>query len=317
MSDSRIRLGISTCLLGEKVRFDGGHKHDRFLTDVVGPYVEWVPVCPELEIGMGAPREAIRLERAGEDVRLVGTRSGRDYTGRMETFSRSRVTGLAGLGLRGYILKKSSPSCGMERVKIYDKNQVPSRDGVGIYARVLKERYPLLPMEEEGRLRDPRLRENFITRIFAYDRWIRMRDNNPKPKDIVAFHTAHKMTLLAHSPKQYEALGRLVARAGKTPMEELLAEYEEGLMTGLQAVASPGRHSNVLEHFAGYLKDELSSEDKKELHGVIGEYRKGYVPLVTPLTLLHHHLKRLGHSWVEAQVYLEPYPRDLALRSNI
>lgn len=315
--NGKLLVGISSCLLGQTVRFDGGHKRDRFLTDILGAYVEFVPVCPEVDIGLGTPRESIHLVRAEGGERLVGVKSGADHTEKMDAYAREKSDALAPLGLRGYVLKKDSPSCGMERVRVYDANGVPAKDGSGAFARRLMERHPVLPIEEEGRLRDPRLRENFVTRLFAYDRWLRLRASSPKPKDVVAFHTAHKMLVLAHSPQDYASLGRLVARAGAMDVGELLDRYERTFMAGLGRVASPGRHENVLEHFAGFLKNELDTPDKEELHRVFQDYRAGYVPLVTPLTLLRHHLKRLGHDWVEAQVYLEPYPRDLALRSAI
>ncbi|MFH1279032.1 MAG: DUF523 and DUF1722 domain-containing protein [Candidatus Eisenbacteria bacterium] len=313
----RLRIGISSCLLGQQVRFDGGHKRDRFLTDILGGYAEWVPVCPEVDIGLGTPRESIRIVRAGGKDRLVGGKSGADHTEKMTAYSKVQAGELAGRGLHGYVLKKDSPSCGMERVRVYDENGVPAKEGAGFFARALMERLPLLPVEEEGRLRDPRLRENFITRVFAYARWLRFRAAGPRPKDLVAFHTAHKMLVLAHSPQDYAALGRLVAKAGTLDIDDLLGRYEMTFMAGLRRVASPGRHVNVLQHFAGFLKEELDGPAKGELHQVFADYKNGYVPLVTPLTLLHHHLKRLGHEWVDAQIYLEPYPRELALRSSI
>jgi uncharacterized protein YbgA (DUF1722 family) len=205
----------------------------------------------------------------------------------------------------------------MERVRLYDHNHVPARTGTGIYAKRLMERFPLLPVEEEGRLNDPRIRENFITRVFAFDRWIRLLDSGPATRDIVAFHTQHKMLLLAHSQKHYRRLGPIVARAGVLPMEELVARYEALFMEGLKHIASPGRHVNVLQHLAGFLKDDLGTEDKQELHALINVYRAGRVPLVTPLILLYHHLKHLKDDWINSQVYLQPFPHELALRSSI
>jgi len=313
----KLRLGISSCLLGDLVRFDGGHKKDDFLVRVLGDYVEWIRVCPEVDIGLGTPRESIHLERRAGEIRLVGVRSGADHTEKMREYARDKSAEITGWDLRGYVLKKDSPSCGMERVRIYDANNVPSKDGVGMFAEALLERNPLLPVEEEGRLRDPRLRENFIARIYAYDRWLNLKASGPKARDVIAFHTAHKLLLLAHSPEHYRVLGKLVAEAGLLPIDELLARYETDLMAGLKRVASPGRHTNVLQHLAGFLKDELDAADKAELHDIIGEYRAGHVPLITALTLLNHHLRRLGHAWVEAQAYLAPYPRELALRSAV
>lgn len=313
----RIPVGISSCLLGEEVRFDGGHKRHRFVTDVLGDYVEWVRSCPEVGAGMGVPRESIRLVRQGDDVRLLGNRTDKDVTQSIVAYTSRRVDQLATLRLRGYVLKKDSPSCGMERVRLYDGNGIPARDGVGLFAAGLMARFPNLPVEEEGRLNDPRLRENFITRIFAYDRWLRLVASGPSAGDIVAFHTRHKMLIMAHSQEHYRELGQLVARAGSMDMARLLADYETHLMAGLRQVASPGQHANVMEHLAGFLKRDLGAADKKELHDAIREYRLGRIPLIAPLLLLYHHLKHLRDDWLEAQVYLEPYPAELALRSSI
>ena len=316
----RMPVGVSTCLLGENVRYDGGHKRSRFLTNVLDPYVRWVSVCPEFELGLGIPREPLQLRRGEDGPRMVFIKSGADISARMRDYSRSRVDELAGLGLRGYVLKKDSPSCGMERVKVYDQNAVPAKDGVGLYAAVLAAALPNLPLEEEGRLEDARLRENFIARLFAYDRWLRLRAASPAAGDLVRFHTAHKMQLLAHSPRGAQLLGKLVARAGAVPAEDwapFLDEYEAGFMAALKRVASPGRHTNTLQHLAGFLKDRLNAAQTRELAGVIEEYRLGVLPLIAALTLLAHHLRELEHPWVEAQTYLEPYPRELGLRSAI
>lgn len=313
----RFPVGISSCLIGEEVRFDGGHKRNRFVTDVLGDYVTWVKSCPEVGAGMGIPRESIRLVRTENGIRLVGNRSEGDYTDDITAYSERRVEQLSPMRLRGYILKKDSPSCGMARVRLYDSNSVPSRDGVGVFARHLMDRAPNLPVEEEGRLNDPRIRENFITRIFAYDRWVRLVDSEPTPGDIVRFHTEHKMLVMAHSQERYGVLGRLVAQAGTMDMPTLIEQYEENFMAGLREIASPGRHANVLEHLAGFLKRDLDADDKRELHGAIRDYRRGLIPLVAPLLLLVHHIKHLRDDWLDAQVYLQPYPAELALRSSI
>jgi len=315
--ERKFPVGISSCLLGEAVRYDGGHKRDRFLADVLADYVEWVPVCPEVGAGLGVPREPCRLARAGDDVRMIGNETACDVTDAIRVYAAREMDRLEPLRLRGYVLKKNSPSCGMESVPVYGENETPSLDGVGLYARALMDRFPLLPVEDEGRLNDPRIRENFIVRLFAYDRWIRLLAARPKPKDIVAFHTQHKMLILAHSPRHYVALGRLVAKAGAMPMPELRIEYETGLMTGLREFASRGRHANALEHLAGFVKESLDPEAKAELHAAIRDYRLGHAPLVTPLTLLRRHLTHLRNDWAEAQVYLEPFPNELALRMSM
>ncbi len=315
---NRIRVGISTCLLGENVRFDGGHKRDRFITDTLSAYFAWVPVCPEVEVGMGTPRETVRLVKGADGDRMVAPKSGADWTERMRAYSAKRVESLRSRRLRGYILKKDSPTCGMSRVRRYGANGAPSRDGVGLYAQSLLNAYPNLPVEEEGRLNDPALRENFVTRVFTYDRWLAMRERNPEPKDLVHFHTAHKMLLLAHDEATYRKLGPLVASAGEAAdLNALLDDYGTLMMGALKSVATRKRHVNVLQHLMGFVKRAIDGQDKDELLRLIEEYRRGWVPLVTPLALLQHHLRQAPHPWVAAQVYLEPYPRPLALRSAV
>ena len=241
-----LRIGISSCLLGDEVRFDGGHKRDAFLTGTLAPYVEWVRVCPEVEVGMGVPRETLRLVRAGRDTRMITTRTGIDHTDSMRAYAERRTKELESLGLRGYVLKKDSPSCGMEGVKVYGRDgRAPVPNGVGLFAAVLKQRFPLLPIEDEGRLQDPVLRENFIERVFAYDRLRSLFDGRWTLKDLAAFHTAHKMALLAHSTAAYRELGRLV-RAGKTlPRAGLRRRYEQLFMRTLARPAAAASRPNV------------------------------------------------------------------------
>jgi uncharacterized protein YbgA (DUF1722 family)/uncharacterized protein YbbK (DUF523 family) len=314
---ARPRVGISRCLLGDEVRHDGGHKRDRYATDVLAAYVDWVPVCPEVEVGMTTPRPALRLVRGPRALHMITIKTGEDWTDRMNAYSGERVEELEDDGLAGFVLKKNSPSCGMERVKVYDDNGVPARDGSGLFATALLAKFPSLPVEEEGRLNDHRLRECFVTRIFAYQRWRQFLGNDPTPAGLVRFHTAHKYLLLAHSPKRYYELGPQVARAGEAEFHELLASYESGFMAALARPAPAKRHVNVLQHLCGFLKDELDAATRAELGDVIESFRDGVVPLIAPLTLLNHHLRRLDHPWVGEQRYLDPYPRELALRSVI
>jgi uncharacterized protein YbgA (DUF1722 family)/uncharacterized protein YbbK (DUF523 family) len=316
--DCLIRLGISTCLLGENVRYDGGHKLDRFLVDTLGRYVEWVPVCPEVETGLSVPREAMRLVGDPEAPRLVTLKSGRDYTDRMQAWARERLEQLAETRIHGFVFKRGSPSSGLYRVKIYTEDGMPSRSGTGIFPREVMKRFPLLPLEEEGRLHDMHLRENFIDRVFAYYRWTDLLEENATPGGLVEFHTAHKLTLMAHDPAHYGEMGRLVAQAGSLRWEELTARYGQLLMEGLGVMTSPGKHANVLQHVMGFLKDRLSREDKAELLATIEDYRKGLLPLIVPLTLLKHHLRRHPvPDWVHQQVYLNPYPKELMLRNHV
>jgi uncharacterized protein YbgA (DUF1722 family)/uncharacterized protein YbbK (DUF523 family) len=312
-----LRIGISSCLLGQAVRFDGGHKRDAFLTETFGRFVEWVPVCPEVECGLGTPRESMRLVRVRDGVRLLTVKTAVDLTDQMDKYSRRRVAQLASEELCGYVLKKDSPSCGLERVKVYDAHSVPAKTGRGLFAARLLERFPELPVEEEGRLSDPRLRENFVERVFAYWRLRGLLDDRWNLGALVRFHTAHKLILMAHSPEAYRRLGRLVARARTIPHQELERRYAQAFMAALAVVATPRRHANVLQHMAGYLKDRLDRESKAELLGAIEEYRRGLVPLIVPITLMRHHVRVHDVAYLAGQVYLEPHPKELMLRNHV
>ena len=312
-----IRIGISSCLLGETVRFDGGHKRDAFLTETMGRFVEWVPVCPEVEAGFGTPRETMRLERSNMGVRLITTRTKRDVTAQLVDYAGPRVEALAAEQLSGYVLKKDSPSCGMVRVKVYDAAGSPVRTGRGLFAERLLRHFPLLPIEDEGRLSDPGLRENFIDRVFAYDRLRRLFDGRWTIGDLVRFHTAHKLMVMVHSPAAYQRIGRMIAGAKGRPLADLKQVYMDEFMAALAVVATPRRHANVLQHMVGYFKKTLDTESKAELLGTIEDYRNGLVPLVVPITLIRHHVRREGVPYLAGQVYLEPHPRGMMLRNHV
>jgi uncharacterized protein YbgA (DUF1722 family)/uncharacterized protein YbbK (DUF523 family) len=316
-SEARIRLGVSSCLLGEKVRYDGGHKHDRYLTGVLGRYVEWVPVCPELESGMGVPRPSVRLERRGGELQMIDPKSGSDFSATIERTARRRVALLRELDLCGYVLKRGSPSCGMERVKVYGERGMPRREGRGLFATALLEALPCLPVEEEGRLSDPRLRENFIERIFAYRRLRDLFAARFARRRVVDFHTAHKLQVMAHSPEAYRRLGRLVGGIEQLSAAGFRDRYEQGFMGALAHLATPGRNTNVLQHMAGFLREGLPRDDRKEVADLIDDYRAGLVPLIVPLTLLRHHARRLRVEYLLGQTYLEPHPRELMLRNHV
>jgi len=313
----KIRLGVSACLLGQEVRYDGGHKRDAFLTETLGPFVDWVPVCPEVEIGLGIPRAAIRLVGDAAAPRLVVEKTGEDLTARMQRYARSRVRELEALDLHGYVLKRASPSCGLFRVRVYDDQGVPRAGSTGAFAREQVEHFPLLPVEEEGRLGDPTLRENFIERVFAMARWRHFVARRPGPGELVSFHTAQKFTVLAHSPAHYATLGRLVAAAGGARRGSRLAEYGTSLMQALSIRATRARHTNVLQHIAGFFKRRLEADGRAELADVIRDYRQGLVPLVVPITLIKHHVRRLGVTYLADQTYLSPHPRELMLRNHV
>jgi uncharacterized protein YbgA (DUF1722 family)/uncharacterized protein YbbK (DUF523 family) len=316
--DDRPRIGISACLLGDQVRFDGGHKRDPFLTEVLSPHVHWVRVCPEVEVGMGTPRETLRLLRTADaGVRMVTRRTGIDHTDAMAAWSGQRVSQLAREDLSGYVLKKDSPSCGMERVKVFGESGMAERNGRGIFAAALLQRFPHLPVEEEGRLSDPRLRENFIERVFAYQRLRRFFAGRWSIGGLVQLHTAHKMSLLSHSTTRYRELGRLVAAAATVPRAALRAEYESRFMAAMGLIATTQRHTNVLMHMAGHLKKLLDGPSRQELATCIDEYRRGLIPLVVPLTLLRHHVRAHQVAYLLGQTYLEPHPRELMLRNRV
>ncbi len=312
-----VRVGISSCLLGEPVRYDGGHKRDEFLTEQLARHVEFVPLCPEVEIGLGVPRPTLRLERHADEVRMVVTESGEDLTERMRSWSEGAAERIAAAELDGYVLKRSSPSCGMERVKVYDENGSPASAGRGLFAAALIERLPLLPVEEEGRLNDARLREHFVARVFGHARVREFLATEWTSAELVEFHAGEKMLVRVHDPSRALELGRLVAQAGALPHAELAGSYRELHGRALARQATPGRHQDVLEHLAGHVKDGVSSADRAELQRTIEEYRDGIVPLAVPLALLRRHIRATAAQWAAAQVYLEPAPRDLGLRSRL
>ena len=313
----KIKLGISACLLGENVRYDGGHKLDRFLTDTLGQYVEYVPVCPEVECGLSVPREPMHLEGDPDSPRLVTTRTQEDMTERMIQWARKRVVDLEKEDLFGFIFKSDSPSSGMERVKVYNEKGMPVKKGVGMFARIFMEHYSLLPVEDEGRLHDPKLRENFLECIFTLKRWREVLEKKESRGTLIDFHTKHKLLILSHSPKHYQIMGKLVARAKDIPLKELYQKYQTILMEALQLKATPKKNGNVLMHMMGYFKGQLSSDEKQELLEVIDHYRQDYIPLIVPMTLINHYVRKYDQPYLKQQVYLNPHPLELQLRNHV
>ena len=311
-----IRVGISSCLLGEEVRFDGGHKRDAYITGTLSQFFEFVPVCPEAAVGLGIPRQPIRLVRGGGGVRAVGVKDpGLDPTDALAEYGRQTASRLGDVS--GYILKNNSPSCGMERVRIYSEKGMPERKGVGIFAAALMDARPLLPVEEEGRLGDPVLRENFIERVFVFYRWQQLAAAGLSPKGLIDFHADHKYLIMAHSQAAYRELGRMVADAGSADLSALADRYVAKLMITLRKPASARQHVNVLHHLMGYLKRHLDADDRAELVEMIQQYRDGLVPLIVPITLLRHHFRRHPVAYVDRQHYLAPHPKELMLRNRI
>jgi uncharacterized protein YbgA (DUF1722 family)/uncharacterized protein YbbK (DUF523 family) len=313
---ARPRVGISTCLLGENVRYNGGHARDRFLTDTFGEFVEWAPVCPEVECGLPVPREAMRLVGDPESPRLVTIDTKIDHTKRMQAWARKRVRELESEDLAGFIFKSRSPSSGMERVKVYDDRGMPRLVGVGLWARAFMDHFPLLPVEEEGRLHDPVLRENFIERIFCLKRYRDAAGARRSRGALVDFHAAHKLQIMAHSQKILKEMGRLVAHAKERSTSDLFTRYEELLMAALAAKPTAGRHANVLEHALGYFKQELAADEKREALEVIDEYRRGFTPLIVPVTLIRHFVRKYEEPYLASQTYFDPHPIELKLRNH-
>ena len=309
-------MGISACLLGQEVRYDGGHKRDPFLADTFGRFVEWVPVCPEVEAGFGTPREAMRLVGASDGIRLMTVKSGKDVTKRLDVAVGQRMRTLAAEQLSGYILKRGSPSCGLMRVKVYDVSGTSSTPGRGLFAAALSEQFPYLPIEEEGRLTDPRLRENFIERVFAYWRLRGLFAPRWTVASLMRFHSAHKLILMAHSPVGATSLGRIAARASSVGRAATEQQYSEGFMKTLALIATSRRHTNVLQHIAGYCKRLIDHDSRQELATTIEDYRLGLVPLIVPITLIRHHVRAHRVSYLADQLYLAPHPKELMLRNH-
>lgn len=311
------RIGVSRCLLGEEVRYDGGHKRDQFLTDVLGPYVEWVPICPEVEAGLGAPREAMRLVGTPQHPRLVTIKSGTDHTRALETMATNRIEELKEFDLSGYVFKKGSPSCGIERVRIYNEQGVLSRKGVGLFAGAFMRQFPLIPVEEEGRLCDPTLRENFIERVFCYRRWQDLIQKGVTRQALIQFHTIHKYVLLAHHPQHYKVLGRLIGQPEQYRPKELAHRYGDLFMKTLAVKATVRKHVNVLQHIIGHFKERLGTHEKAELADVLGDFHRELTPLIVPLTLIKHYVQIFDVTYIRDQVYLNPHPKELMLRNHV
>ncbi|MDH5768961.1 MAG: DUF523 and DUF1722 domain-containing protein [Nitrospirota bacterium] len=313
----KIKIGISSCLLGENVRYDGGHKLDRYITDTLGQYFEWVPVCPEVAYGLPVPREAMHLLGDPDSPRLVTIRTGVDHTKGMLKWATKKLKELESQELCGFIFKSRSPSSGIGGVKVYTPSGMPSQRGVGIFGGAFTKRFPLIPVIDDGRLHDPGLRENFIERAFVYKRWQEFMKKGSALKELILFHTEHKLLILSHSPKHFSVLGRLVANAKNYKPEELYSEYIKILMESLRLIATIKKNTNVLLHIIGYFKKQLSSNDKQELLEVIESYHKGFVPLIVPITLIKHYVRKFDEPYLKRQYYLNPHPLELMLRNHV
>ncbi len=313
----KIKIAISSCLIGNQVRYDGGHKRSKYCLDVMSDWFEYQPICPEMGIGMPSPRPPIHLVSINDDIRVQQVDDHAiDVTADLKDYAKRTLSKIRDIS--GYIVIRNSPSCGMERVRVYHENGNPTNlSSQGAYIGELMQLRPELPVEEEGRLQDPKLRENFITRVFAYDEWNRTVVKQPELKNLVAFHSRYKYLIMAHSYKAYRELGQLVANDGSKSIPKLISDYEALLMQSLRKIASSKSHTNVLYHIFGYLKKNLSSEAKQEIINVIEQYRSGIVTLITPITLVNHYLKQFGSDYIQNQAYLNPHPIELGLRNYL
>lgn len=314
---NKINIGISACLIGQKVRYNGDGLRPALINDQFARYFHYVPFCPEVGIGMGVPRETIRLEKKDGHIRLRASKSGNDYTEQMLEYARQKVEELAGLPISGYLLKKDSPTCGMERVKIYDPNGIPDKSGAGLFANALMERFPLIPVEEEGRLNDIRLREWFIERVFAVRRLQNFLADTPTLGKLMQFHTVHKMQLMAHHPQKYRALGHSLAKTSKAELTAFLAEYADAFLEIMATPASVKKLTDVLYHLFGYFKRAISPAEKQEFVRLLEQYRKKMIPMVVPITMLRHYLQKYPQEWLQDQVFMDPFPEELLLRSHL
>lgn len=309
-------VGISTCLLGENVRYDGGHKLDGYLRDLLGRYVDYVAVCPEVECGMGVPREAVRLVELGGRIRLMTQRTQLDKTDQMTAWMGPKLDELAGMDLCGFIFKSRSPSSGLFRVKVYKENG-PVAGGAGMFAQGFITRFPHIPVEEDGRLQDPSLRENFIERIFVMQRFYELRAQRTSLKGLLDFHASHKYLLMAHCPKTLKELGALLARGRELNPRVLQGIYFETFIDALKKIATVKKTTNVLMHIMGYFKKDLDAQEKAELREVIGRYHDGLVPLIVPITLLNHYVRKYAPGYLADQIFLRPHPMELMLRNHV
>lgn len=312
-----IRVAVSACLVGEQVRYDGGHKRHDFIADELARFVTLVPVCPEVELGLGIPRETIHLIDVGGAVRLRGTESAADHTDGMRTLAQTRAAELDRSELCGYVFKARSPSCGLFTVPIHRDGAPPLPEGRGVFAQEITNALPELPVEEEGRLHDPAVREAFVERVFAYARLRRAFRPGWRMRDLIEFHASEKLLLLAHRPAIYKSLGPLVARGNDLDRTQLETQYRAEFMTALATPATVGRHVNVLQHIAGYFKGHLDAPSRRQLGRVIDDYGEGTVPLIVPVTLLAFFARRFDQDYLVAQSYLSPHPKQLMLRNHV
>jgi uncharacterized protein YbgA (DUF1722 family)/uncharacterized protein YbbK (DUF523 family) len=313
----KVKIGISACLLGEKVRYDGGHRLDRYITDALGNYFEWVPVCPEVEYGLPVPRESMHLVGDPASPHIVTVKTGVDHTEGIKKWAADKLRQLDKEDLCGFIFKSKSPSSGISGIKVYTPSGMPSNRGTGIFGGAFMRYFPLIPIIDDGRLHNPNLRENFIEQVFVYNLWKDFLKNGPELRDLITFHTNLKLLILSHSPKHYSTLGKLIAQAKKYQPDVLYSEYIEILMEGVRLLATSKKNTNVLLHIAGYFKKLIPTEEKRKLLGIIEQYHKGYIPLIVPVILINHYVREFDEPFLKNQYSLNPHPVELMLRNHV
>jgi uncharacterized protein YbgA (DUF1722 family)/uncharacterized protein YbbK (DUF523 family) len=311
----KLKIGVSACLLGQNVRYNGGHKLNHFIRDILGQYMEFVPVCPEVECGMPIPRETLRLVGDEHNQRLLTSRSGIDHTEQMQSWAEEKVRQMESENLCGFIFKKDSPSSGLYRVKVYSEQGMPRNIGIGMFARIFTRHFPLLPVEEDGRLNDARLRDNFIESVFVIKHFHDLMAAPRSRGALVDFHTRHKLLLLAHSQEHYRQMGRFIADMPES-LDEAFDRYGVLLAEILRLQTTVKTHCNVMSHVFGYFKKELTADEKQEVLELIDAYHRGDIPLIVPLTLLNHYVRKFEQPYLTDQYYLHPHPLDLKLRSH-
>ena len=315
---NKIKIGVSSCLIGEKVRWNGDHKQNHFVREVLAKYFEYVSVCPEMEVGMGVPRETVALYGNLEKSRMISKKTQTDWTRPMKNYIKDRLKSLTHDDLCGYIFKSKSPSCGLGRIPVYSEfgsNKV--RHGSGMFAQAFTKAFPIVPTEDEGRLNDPRIRENFIVKVFSFYRLQALFKQKFSLGALVKFHTQQKFLILAHSRKHYDTLGQLVAKPKSMSPEIFMVKYGEIFMEALTFKATPKKNTDVLLHMMGFLKKILSKEEKKDILSVIEDYRKQLLPLIVPVTLIRHHVNKHKIEYLMGQAYLNPHPKELMLRNHV
>lgn len=316
--NNKIKIGVSSCLLGEEVRWNGGHKKDRYVQGVLDKYFDYVPTCPEVDVGMGTPRETVALYGTLENHKMISKKSQTDWTGKMTNYMKDRIGELKKTDLCGYLFKSKSPSCGIGRVPIYSEfGSSKVRHGPGMFASAFVKTLPLIPVEDEGRLHDPVIRENFIVRVFCFNRLQILLKDRFTMGTLVSFHTKHKFLILSHNKKIYDQMGKLVATGKALSIEELKTRYSTLFMEALAYKSTPKKNTDVLLHMMGFLKKILSREEKQDILNTIEDYRRGLLPLIVPITLIRHQVKKYSIEYLLDQIYLNPHPKELMLRNHV